>query len=290
MLDSVAQAFLGFSTQFEGRVPYMYVDVSNFVTVGVGNLIDPLELALAQPFVFKSDQASPGSAEDITADWGTVKNTHGLPQQGHLACAPLTKLMLTDDAINRLVQSKAAANESILKQTPELSGYDDWPADAQLGLLSMAWAMGPAFAQGGHWPSFRTDVAASDWNAAAADSRMSDAGNPGLTSRNVADQTLFSNAAFAADPNNGLDPTVLNYVPSGERATVRLNSGGNDVSFLQQRLSTLNYPGVTDTGTFDDATDTAVHAFQTDAGLTSDGVVGSSSWAALGTVIPARTP
>jgi hypothetical protein len=288
MQDSVAQAFLGFSTQFEGRVPYMYVDVKDLVTVGVGNLIDPLELALALPFVFKSDQSTAASADDITADWNTVKNTPGLPEQGHLGADPLTKLMLTEDSIGQLVQTKAASNEPILKQTPEFAAYDGWPADAQLGLLSMAWAMGGAFAQGGRFPSFRADAAALDWTSAAADCHMNDAGNPGLTPRNVANRVLFANAAFASDPTNGLDATTLQYVPAGERPTVRLNSSGDDVSFLQQRLSTLNYSGVGDTGTFDQATDTAVRAFQLDSGLTVDGVVGPSSWAALGTIIPAK--
>jgi len=287
MNDSVAQAFLQFSTQFEGKVPYMYVDVKDLVTVGVGNLIDPIELAQNQPFVFKTDQTTPATPDDIATDWNTVKNTPGLPQQGHLAAKPLTKLMLTDDAIGQLVAQKAQANEGILKQTPEFAGYENWPADAQLGILSMAWAMGPAFAQNGHWPTFRAAVAGLDWNAASDACRMNDDGNPGLTPRNIADRVLFRDAAFAADTNNGMDPTTLQYVPSGERATIQTASSGGDVSFLQQRLVVLRYPDVSDTATFDAPTDTAVRAFQTDAGLTADGVVGPSTWAALGTVLPA---
>jgi GH24 family phage-related lysozyme (muramidase) len=289
MQDSVAQAFFTFSTQFEGRVEYMYVDVKDLVTVGIGDLIDPIGIALQLPFVFKTDQ-SPATPDDITADWNTVKTTPGLPQQGHLACAPLTKLMLTDDSINALVQQKATANESTLKQTTEFSGYDLWPADAQLALLSMAWAMGPAFAQSGNWPSLRTDVAAADWQSAANDAKMAEAANPGLIPRNVADAVLFRNAAFALDPNNNLDATTLQYIPAGERATVQLNSSGADVTYLQGRLATLQYPGVPSSGAFDAATDTAVRSFQADAGLTPDGVVGPATWAATGTVIPAANP
>lgn len=288
MQDSVAAAFFTFSTQFEGRVEYMYVDVKNYVTIGIGNLIDPIDVALKLPFVFKAD-GSGAEPDDIAADWRAVKTTPGLPEQGHLACAGLTKLMLTDDSIDQLVRAKAASNEAQLRTTAEFTDYDAWPADAQLALLSMAWAMGPAFAEGGQWPKFRSDAAAGSWSSAANDCRIAEAGNPGIVPRNVANATLFRNAAYATDPANGLDATTLQYVPSGERPSVRRNSQGDDVSYLQQRLVTLSYPGAAVTGLFDDTTDAVVRAFQSDAGLSADGVVGPSSWAALGTVIPAST-
>jgi len=37
MFSSVQSSFPAFSAKFEGRVPYMYVDVKQLVTVGVGN-------------------------------------------------------------------------------------------------------------------------------------------------------------------------------------------------------------------------------------------------------------
>jgi GH24 family phage-related lysozyme (muramidase) len=135
MYDSVRQNFLAFSTQFEGRVPYMYLDVKGLVTIGVGNLIDPIALALPLPFVFKADPSTTATQDDITADWNAVKADPALTRQGHLAADPITKQMLTDDSINSLVLSKADHFEATLKQTTEFSSFDTWPADAQLRQL-----------------------------------------------------------------------------------------------------------------------------------------------------------
>jgi GH24 family phage-related lysozyme (muramidase) len=281
MYDSVRQNFMAFSTQFEGRVPYMYVDVKDFVTIGVGNLIDPIGLALSLPFVFKSDPSTSASQDDITADWNAVKADPALAQKGHLACDPITKLMLTDDAINSLVLSKADQFESTLKQTGEFSTSDTWPADAQLGLLSMAWAMGPAFGSG--WPTFRAACSSQDWSTAAANCHMDETANPGLSPRNAADRVLFLDAGRAA--SQGSDFTVLQYTLSGNRATLKAGSSGDDVTFLQSRLQALAY--ITEvSGTFDDVTTQAVKEFQTDNQLKADGVVGAVSWAALGTSVP----
>lgn len=137
------------------------------------------------------------------------------------AFGAITTLQLGDDAINTLVLSKLDQNESALKNVSEFSGYDGWPADAQLGLLSMAWAMGPNFAPG--FPSFRaacfaaTSAAASGdlqgaataWSQAADQSHMDDSANPGLTPRNDADHILFTNAGKVI--LQGLDPSILQY-------------------------------------------------------------------------------
>ncbi|GAB2816909.1 hypothetical protein GCM10022221_13470 [Actinocorallia aurea] len=208
MRPSVQEAFLPFTTKFEGRVPIMYVDVKGLVTTGVGNLIDPVGLALELPFAHKGD-GSPASAGEITAEWESLKaDRESLAVQGWRACVDRTDLELSDADIDVLVQEKAAQFEQTLKSlTPEFAGFDDWPADAQLGLMSMAWALGPAFATGGRWPSFRAAVAAADWTTAAAQCHMNDQGNPGLKPRNDADLHLFTNAALVIDLS--LDPDNL---------------------------------------------------------------------------------
>jgi|SRR5271166_739316 len=286
MYDSVRQNFMAFSTLFEGRVPYMYLDVKALVTIGVGNLIDPMNLALPLPFVFKSNPSTAATQDDITADWNTVKNDPALAQQGHLAADPITKLMLTDDSINSLVLAKADQFESVLKQTAEFSSVDTWPADAQLGLMSMAWAMGPAFGQPPNWPTFRSACAAQDWNAAAQNCRIDETGNPGVAPRNAADRVLFLDAAQMA--SNQSDFSVLQYTLSGSRATIRSGSSGDNVTFLQTRLQTLGYTTEVN-GTFDDVTNQAVMSFQTDNQLPADGVVGPVTWAALGTSVAASS-
>lgn len=208
MYPSVRSAFPTFSKNFEGRVSYMYLDIKGLVTIGVGNLIDPMSLALPLPFVHKSDLSS-ATQDEIQTDWQAVKGRPDLATvKDYLKQFDLlTALKLTDDSIDQLVLSKLDSNVTTLKNTTEFADLDNWPADAQLGLFSMAWAMGPAFGPG--FPSFRAACAAKDWNTAATQSRMNDTNNPGLTPRNTANHTLFSNAAQVVA--QGLDFTVLQY-------------------------------------------------------------------------------
>jgi len=216
MFPAVQSGFPTFSTKFEGRVPYMYLDVLGLVTVGVGNLVDPVLAAQALPFRFKNRPgiAAPGSAataDQIAAEWQTLKNDPTLKTRGYKACEPITHLELSDDAIDSLIIDRLTKNESFLKRQPWFQDFDIWPADAQLGLLSMAWAMGPAGP--GNFPSFRAACQRLDFNTAAAQCKMNEAGNPGVVPRNQANFTLFSNAAtvVAGAAQGGLQRANLYY-------------------------------------------------------------------------------
>jgi GH24 family phage-related lysozyme (muramidase) len=199
MLPSVESNFPAFSARFEGRVPYMYLDVKGLVTVGVGNLVDPVTEAQALPFRFKNNPgiAAPGSTASpaqIAAEWQTLKSNTSLMTKGHTACEPITQLELSDDSIDSLILDRLSKNESFLKRQQWFQAFDTWPADAQLGLLSMAWAMGPAGP--GTFPSFRAACQRMDFATAAAECKMNEAGNPGLVPRNQANFILFSNATI----------------------------------------------------------------------------------------------
>jgi hypothetical protein len=216
MWPSVQAYFQAFTTQFEGCVPYMYLDIKGLVTVGIGNLVDPVEAAQALPFQFKNQPgiAAPGSAataDQIAAEWATLKNDPSLASRGFTACAPITQLELSNDSINTLVLTKLSQNESFLKRQQWFSNFDTWPADAQMGLLSMAWAMGPAGP--GEFPNFRAACQNLQFSVAAAQCQMNAAGNPGLISRNRANVTLFSNAAIvvASGVSSGFQSASLYY-------------------------------------------------------------------------------
>lgn len=62
--------------------------------------------------------------------------------------------------------------------------------------------------------------------------------------------------------------------------TMRRGDCGSGVVFVQERLTVLGFPTVAD-GFFGPNTETAVKDFQTDRGLTADGIVGLNTWAAL---------
>ena len=92
--------------------------------------------------------------------------------------------------------------EGVLKGRAPFADFDNFPADAQLGLLSMSWGMGSMF----NFPKFQGFVEAGDWNSAAAECRFQpDTGT--ITTRNDRDQQLFGNAAAVID--QGLDPDAL---------------------------------------------------------------------------------
>lgn len=187
----------------------MYLDIKGLVTAGVGNLIDPVELAQALPFQLKNAPRSLATAEQIATEWQRLKDDPALARAGHLACAPLTQLELGDGAIDSLVARRLADNEAYLKRQEWFQQFDTWPADAQLGLLGMAWAMGPRGP--GEFPRFRAACLGLDFTTAAAECRMDDEANPGLAARNQADIALFLNAAHVLENSAAFDPSVLHY-------------------------------------------------------------------------------
>jgi GH24 family phage-related lysozyme (muramidase) len=221
MYDSVRTSYISFTTRFEGSIPYMYLDIKGLVTIGIGNLIDPIGSALTLPFVRKSDGSSASQAE-ITAEWNKVKAATNLAQQGAKAAAAVTTLMLTPGSITALVLAKLDSNVATLKRTTAFAAFESWPADAQLGLLSMAWALGPSFAAG--WPTFTAAVGRGDWPGAAANCQISTAGNPGVAPRNAADVQLFTNAA--AVKTAGSDPSVLWYPKTAHSPGAGSSSAG----------------------------------------------------------------
>lgn len=199
MLPSVQACFRTFNTKFEGCIPFMYLDIKGLVTVAVGNLVDPVALAQALPFRFKNAPGiaapgSPATPDQIAAEWQTLKNDLRLATAGYTACGPITQLELSDDSVDALILDRLTRNESFLKGQQWFADFDTWPADAQLGLLSMAWAMGPGGP--GQFPNFRAACQSLDFTAAAAECKMNESGNPGLIPRNQANFTLFSNAAI----------------------------------------------------------------------------------------------
>jgi hypothetical protein len=196
MQPAVRNAWRQFNESLEGLTSWMYLDIKGLVTTGMGNLIDPVSVAL-QVRWFHGD-GTPASPDDVRAEWTRIKNHTALAQQGAQAAKAVATLHLEDAAIDTLILGRLDQNERILKANAAFQALDDWPADAQLGLFSMAWAMGPSF--GADFPHFCRACAARDFAAAAAQCKMDDTQNAGLGRRNTATQQAFSLAANAADP------------------------------------------------------------------------------------------
>jgi hypothetical protein len=233
--QSVVDAFLTFTTSFEGDELFMYTDAEGYVTTGIGNLIDPIGSALALPW--KNPDGSLASQGDITAAWNTVKTAW--PGVQSVNCASLTTIRLNADDVSRLVQGSFATAESTLRTV--FPAYDSWPADGQMGILSGAWAMGAAAFRG--FPQLQASLNATP-------PRFADAAPPlalahfrgvGIAGRIAANDVCFANADYVVQ--NGLDPSAL-YWPGLASQGAAPNGGGSLVNLLPAMLGLFVATGV----------------------------------------------
>jgi len=161
----------------------------------------------------------PASPADIETEWKLVKAKQEWKNLKDylLKFATITNLELKEEAIIALALKKADVMEKELKHHPAFRDFDIWPADAQLGLLSMTWALGTTKLKNG-WPSFNAACKKQDFDVAVNHCEISAVGNPVLALRNDENKKLFNNAA-----------------------AVRASDGKNLAENIQQRR-TLYYP------------------------------------------------
>lgn len=197
MRQAVLDNFRKFTDPLEGTVDFMYLDqhrdaagnLAPLVTTGIGNLIDPIPAALRLRWSVRRRTNYANTLEIMNA-WTTVKKRVDLALHGGMAYKGLTNLYLEPAELDRLFLSRLNANEAILKG--RFKGWDTFPADAQMGIHSMAWAMGANF----NFPKFQTACGKLDWVTAANECKISN----GAKARNDANKALFLAAATTPDP------------------------------------------------------------------------------------------
>ncbi len=249
MRASVREVFFDYTAGREGFTPFMYCDTLNLVTTGVGNLIDAgprngfdisakaMAPAMGLPWKFKAPgwtsknpvAGERASQEEIREAWTRTKlkeqESPGFNQKGGFAYAGFQPLTLDLEALKTLFNKTLTSfDASLSKHYP---GYEVWPADAQLAILSMSWAMGPAFHPALGFSSFFNAVNAEDFEAAKAASvfkgggALEDESKPPrdakLISRNAAHQIMFQNAANVV--KGGGDRDLVFFPISGGPAT-----------------------------------------------------------------------
>jgi hypothetical protein len=229
MRQAVHDAFPAFTDKFEGKVSWMYLDVLGLVTTGRGNLIDPVTPALALPWkqaITGGNFGALATRDQVVSEWMRVKALQSMKNRGGGAFSSVTTLRLASDDIDALTAQKLAENEEMLKKS--FPGFDNWCADAQLALFSMAWAMGAGFSRlfpiftsqgnGGHYllcagppGDARVDLAArgSSWMRDGTPGQATANENPGLRPRNLANKVLWTNAQYSQDPDVLWYPTAL---------------------------------------------------------------------------------
>jgi len=206
MHQQVVAAWRGFTEPLEGYVQCMYPDIKGLITTGCGNLIDPKPAAMGLPWKHGPAGALATQAE-ISAAWDAVKAFgRGWKQPMHWKyAAKLTDLRLDNSDIDRLVTSKLLENEAYLRRT--FTRWDVFPADAQLGILSMAWAVGPGFTR--IFGNFTAAALAENWDGCVAACAIRTDGNPGVVPRNARNRLCFANAALVK--RAGADVSQLHW-------------------------------------------------------------------------------
>jgi GH24 family phage-related lysozyme (muramidase) len=205
MRQSVIDKWHAFSDPLEGKVFSMYLDIKGLITTGVGNLINAVSEALKLPWRHEAtgELATP---EEVTDAWKELKSRQDLAKLHYKYAAALNDLRLSEEAVDELVRSKLLEFYAYLKRV-HFPDIDSWPADAQLGTMSMAWACGPGFPQ--TFKNFKRAVLAGDWEGARAACKIRETNNPGVVPRNAHNRTCFSNAAIVV--KNGLDREKLHW-------------------------------------------------------------------------------
>jgi GH24 family phage-related lysozyme (muramidase) len=213
----VRDRWLEFTEPLEGGVPYFYADIRGLITIAYGDLVDPLSAALGLPMLRLDGTYA--TRDEITAAWLTVKGDPSAATRGHLYARGLTTLRLSPQGMSDLAQAKLEANDAVLRA--RLTGWEDYPACAQMALHSLAWACGPGF----HFPKLASACAVGDWDAASIHIQMNEWSpegrhNAGLVPRNRANRTLMLNAARVRDYH--LNPDILdwtNYLSTADAPT-----------------------------------------------------------------------
>lgn len=192
MHKSVADAWLAFNEPLECRVHGMYVDIKGLITCGVGNLIDPIVLAEQLPWSMPDGKRA--TLEQVRADWHRLKgDSQRLARLHYKYALAATQVRLADADIDALVARKRTEFERYL----QLHHFPEWPlfpADAQLGIASMAWACGPGFPA--TFKNFKRCVINRDWTGAIASCKIREIDNPGVVPRNARNRLCFANAAI----------------------------------------------------------------------------------------------
>lgn len=138
---------------FEGRVPWMYLDTTGNVTVGVGCMLPTIGSALLLPFN--------ATAQEVIDRYGIVFGmTRGLAPKAYMS-----GILLPDDAIDAELRKRLQAFDDGLRI--RLADYDALPDSWKLALLDMAFNLGlPGLFT--KFPHFIQAIKDRNWQAAMA--------------------------------------------------------------------------------------------------------------------------
>ena len=185
--------------EFEGSIPYMYLDTGGNVTVGVGNMLPNADAAKRLKFQRRPDPtakppiltARDATDDEIKTDFDTVnKQTAGMVASHY---KQFTKLDLPETEIDALLLTRVNEFQTLLKSTfPDFASYPD---EACAAIFDMAFNLGIGKLTS-QFPNFCKAVKSKDWATASAQCKRG--GIP--DSRNDWTKEQFDAAAANAAP------------------------------------------------------------------------------------------
>jgi hypothetical protein len=166
-------------TASEASSPYMYLDVKGFVTIGIGRLLSTSGAATVLPFVYKSDQSKRATPGEIASEYALVKTkTEWANKKDHLKLfGGITALCLPNTSVDAVFENSINGADSWAKKEADFADFDNWPADAQLAIISIIFAMGSVPSQDkgrNKWTVFRKALKEEDFLTAANNSEIID--------------------------------------------------------------------------------------------------------------------
>ena len=179
-------------------------------------------LAMAQRLEWVHKIAGrPCTPAEIEADYNEVLKHEdmGLAGPGRLAqWQALTNCRITEEGLKRGVRAKVLSNINFVKTQRKdakyLGDFDSFPADAQLCIISLTWAVGNEFG----YPKFCAACRAGNWFEAAKECGFKDKVNT-LPRRQAQQETMMRNAGCTArgigDPDTLQFPTALSLPSEG---------------------------------------------------------------------------
>lgn len=203
MRPAVRDGFVPVNAPWEGETTWMYLDVRGLVTCAMGNLVDPVSVAVGQPW--KRSDGEPASPAEIVSEWTRIKARQDLKLRGGGAFRALATLHLTEEGVKHVVDVTLARMD--LAMSRRFERWEEWPADAQMFALNMSWAVGPAWVA--KFPRCAAALDEMDFLAAALECHIDETGNPGVKPRNRGNVILLRNASVVA--GEGFDRARLWY-------------------------------------------------------------------------------
>lgn len=197
--DELCDKYKPICIKHEDNVAHLYLCPEGYPTIGIGCRISNVTVAKALPFyIIKDSKEMLATQEEKEKEFESIKKEKFGKKYPASWYKSKTKLFLKDDAINDLY--KARTKEFISRLCQEFANFENYPDEACLALLDMAYNLGVS----GLMTKFPSMVKAiqgtdpSDWVEAAKQCHRKP---PVNEERNNETRSLFEKAGLKNKPS-----------------------------------------------------------------------------------------